>query len=245
MLHTADDSSQSFDPETLSPLAEFQGSLSQRTYQSLREAILTLRCPPGMVLRKADICERLVISRSPVSEAMNKLSAEGLVEIIPQAGTRVARFSMQDIREGAFLREALELAAIEHLTPLITDAQLLELRRNLRVQRATVEDRDTEEFYNLDASFHRLIHKFTTFQRLSAMADSAWANVDRARRLLLPLPGRMQDTLDEHQAILTALEARDPAAARTAMRAHLSKLLVLLAPLEKSHPSYFVSKDTP
>lgn len=229
----------------LRPLSQYEGSLSQRTYQSLREAILTLRCPPGMFLRKADICARLDISRSPVSEAMNRLSGEGLVEIIPQAGTKVARFSMQDIREGAFLREALELAAVEHLAPRITEAQLQELRRNMRVQRATAEDGDAEEFYRLDAAFHRLIHRFTAFQRLSAMAETAWVNVDRARRLLLPLPGRLEDTLVEHQAILQALENGDGAAARRAMKTHLSKLVVLLGPLEKTHPDYFVSSDKP
>lgn len=241
MLRTVNDNSQSFDPETLRPLSQYEGSLSQRTYQSLREAILTLRCHPGMALRKADICERLDVSRSPVAEAMNRLSVEGLVEIIPQAGTKVARFSMSEIREGTFLREALELAAVEYLAPKITEDQLQELRRNLRIQQATAEDGDTEEFYRLDAAFHALIHKFTTFERLSTMAETAWANVDRARRLLLPLPGRMEDTLIEHKAILQALEKGDPQEARNTMKAHLSRLIALLAPLEKAHPSYFIS----
>lgn len=245
MLHTADDTPQSFDPETLRPLSQYEGSLSQRTYHSLRDAILTLRCPPGMILRKADICERLDVSRSPVAEAMNRLSIEGLVEIIPQAATRVARFSISEIREGTFLREALELAAVEYLAPIISADQLQELRRNLRVQEATAQDGDTEEFYRLDAAFHGLIHKFTAFERLSTMAETAWANVDRARRLLLPLPGRMADTMAEHQAILKALESGDPEKARSAMKLHLSKLITLLTPLEKAHPSYFVSSDKP
>lgn len=219
--------------------------MSQRTYHSLRDAILTLRCPPGMALRKTEICERLDVSRSPVAEAMNRLSIEGLVEIIPQAGTKVARFSMSEIHEGAFLREALELAAVEYLAPRITQPQLQELRRNLRIQQATAEDADTEEFYRLDAAFHSLIHRFTGFERLSTMAETAWANVDRARRLLLPLSGRMADTLSEHQAIFRALERGDPAEARQAMKAHLSKLITLLAPLEKAHPGYFVSSDRP
>jgi GntR family transcriptional regulator, rspAB operon transcriptional repressor len=52
------------------------------------------------------------------------LQTEGLVDVVPQAGTFVARFSMQEIREGAFLREAIELAAIERVAEIITDDQL-------------------------------------------------------------------------------------------------------------------------
>ena len=52
------------------------------------------------------------MSRSPISEAISRLAQEGLVEVFPQAGTYVSRFSMDEIREGAFIREALELAAI-------------------------------------------------------------------------------------------------------------------------------------
>jgi GntR family transcriptional regulator, rspAB operon transcriptional repressor len=60
--------------------------------------------------------------------------------VVPQAGTFVARFSMEEIREGAFLREAIELAAIERVAEIITDDQLTLLRRNLTVQAALVTD---------------------------------------------------------------------------------------------------------
>ena len=99
--------------ERLRPLSDFSGSLGQRVYQTLRAAILSLAYKPGEILRKPDICEALGVSRSPVADAVARLQAEGLVDVVPQAGTFVARFSMQEIREGAFLREAIEVAAIE------------------------------------------------------------------------------------------------------------------------------------
>jgi DNA-binding GntR family transcriptional regulator len=223
----------------LSPLDAFSGSLANRTYLSLREAILDLSYRPGEALRKGEICAALGVSRSPVAEAIMRLAGEGLVDVVPQAGTYVARFSMDEIREGAFLREAIELAAVEALAGQITEDQLVQLRRNLRVQEALVEDGDFAGFYSVDGAMHAMILSFTGFRKLGQVADTAWVHVNRARQLILPIPGRVAETLEEHRAILAALEARDGEAARAAMRRHLGRLVTFLEPLEKSHPELF------
>ena len=223
----------------LRPLDDFQGSLANRTYLALREAILNLSYRPGEALRKGEICDVLGVSRSPVAEAITRLAGEGLVDVVPQAGTYVARFSMEEIREGAFLREAIELAAVEAVAERITEEQLVQLRRNLRVQEALVADGDFAGFYKLDGEMHGMILSFTGFRKLGQVADTAWVHVNRARQLILPMPGRVAETLEEHRAILAALEARDPEAARAAMRRHLGRLITFLEPLEKSHPELF------
>lgn len=223
----------------LTPLDAFPGSLANRTYLSLREAILNLSVRPGEALRKGDICATLGVSRYPVAEAITRLSGEGLVDVVPQAGTYVARFSMEEIREGAFLREAIELAAVEALAPRISEDQLILLRRNLRVQEALLADGDFAGFYKLDREMHAMILSFNGFRKIGQFADTAWVHVNRARQLILPMPGRVAETLDEHRQILAALEARDPEAARTTMRRHLGRLITFLEPLEKSHPELF------
>lgn len=223
----------------LRPLDDFSGSLSQRVHASLKQAILNLTFRPGEILRKPEICAMLGVSRSPVSEAVARLQAEALVDVIPQAGTFVARFSMEEIREGAFLREALELAAVERVARTITEEQLILLRRNLRLQAALIEDGDTAGFYKTDAEMHELILGFTGFRRLSALSETAWVNVNRARQLILPHPGRVRATLAEHRAIVAALEARDPGRAREATRLHLGQLVTLLEPLVHERPELF------
>jgi DNA-binding GntR family transcriptional regulator len=223
----------------LRPLEAFSGSLANRTYLALREAILNLSYRPGEALRKGEICAVLGVSRSPVAEAITRLAGEGLVDVVPQAGTYVARFSMDEIREGAFLREAIELAAVETLAGRIAEEQLVQLRRNLRVQEALVADGDFAGFYALDGELHGMILGFTGFRKLGQVADTAWVHVNRARQLILPMPGRVAETLEEHKAILAALEARDGEAARAAMRRHLGRLVTFLEPLEKSHPGLF------
>lgn len=194
---------------------------------------------PGEILRKTEICAALGVSRSPVSEAVARLAAEGLVDVVPQAGTFVARFSMAEIREGAFLREALELAAVELIATTITEDQLVQLRRNLRVQEALLADRDHAGFYQTDAQMHELMLSFTGFRRLATLADTAWVHVNRARQLILPAPGRVQATLAEHHAILAAIEARDPKTARKATQLHLRQLMTFLEPLAETRPELF------
>lgn len=223
----------------LTPLDRFSGSLSQRVYQTLRQAILSVAYRPGEILRKPEICEALGVSRSPVSDAVARLATEGLVDVVPQAGTFVARFSMAEIREGAFLREAIELHAVETVARTVTEDQLQLLRRNLTVQSALVADGDTPGFYQADAAMHELILSFTGFRRLAQVAETAWLHVNRARQMILPVPGRVAQTLDEHRAILVTLEARNVSAAREATRHHLGQLIRHLEPLERDRPDLF------
>jgi DNA-binding GntR family transcriptional regulator len=226
----------------LMPLDRFQGSLGQRVYQSLQQAILTLTYRPGEIIRKPEICDRLGVSRSPVADAVARLAAEGLVDVVPQAGTFVTRLSMTDIREGAFIREAIETAAAERVAAIITEDQLRDLRRNLMMQEALAEDGDQQGFMRLDGQMHEMMLSFTGFPRLPQVSQTAWLSVHRARQLILPVQGRLKTTLSEHRLILAAFEARDPQAARVALQQHLRQLLAYLQPLERDRPELFSSQ---
>ncbi len=221
------------------PLSHFDGTLANRVYLTLKQAIMSLDYQPGDILKKAYICSALGVSRSPVSEAIARLSAEGLVDVVPQAGTFVSRFSWREIREGAFLREALELAAVEMVARGVTEPQLVLLRRNLRVQQALIDDNDFAGFYQMDTAMHELIMGFTGHQRLAHLAETSWLQVNRARQLILPTPGRVQATLEEHRGIVDAIALRDVAKARAATKYHLGQLITLLKPLERDHPELF------
>jgi len=239
MLLGTDQPSQAVSRPALRPLEAFTGSLANKVYLALKDGILSLVFRPGEILRKPEICSELGVSRSPVAEAVTRLAAEGLVDVVPQAGTFVARFSMSEIREGAFLREALELAAVEQVAATITEDQLVLLRRNLRVQEVLVADGDINGFYELDRQMHELMLSFTGFRRLAVLAETAWVHVNRARKLILPALGRVPATLAEHQAIIAALEARDPAQARAVTRHHLRQLITFLEPLADERPDLF------
>lgn len=228
----------------LTGIAELSGSLAQRVYQSLRDAILALRLPPGATLKKSTICEELGVSRQPVSEAIARLAADGLVDVLPQSGTKVSGFSMAEIREAAFMREALELAAVGKVAEERSDEQLAQLTRNVRLQQLLVEDNDQAGFCQADEDFHTLLMEFTGFPGLVSTVFTISLTLKRPRLLLLPEEGRPAEATCEHLAIVNAIRERDAAAAREAMRFHLSQLTSQFPSLEVTHPDYFRARYT-
>jgi DNA-binding GntR family transcriptional regulator len=162
-----------------------------------------------------------------------------LVEVVPQSGTFVSKFSLQDIREGAFLREAIELACIEILASKITEQQLKDLNRNLKLQKVLADTDDYQGFYKLDAEMHEMIMDFTGYKNLAKVTKTGWVQVDRARQLLLPIDGRQKKAFQEHQDLIQALEKHDVKLARKKMKIHLNQLILILTPLEKEHPHLF------
>lgn len=227
------------DATLLRDISTLEGSLAQRVYQVIKSAILALDFPPGANLRKAPLCDRLGVSRAPVTEAIARLANDGLVDVVPQSGTHVSYFSMDEIREGAFLREALELATVAKVSCDISDDQLKLLSRNLRLQELLIEDGDTTGFYEADEEFHHLLMDFTGFSRLPDIAQTVSLQVSRARLLLLPTPGRVSETLAEHRAIFEAIRNRDEEAARKAMRSHIGQLLPRIETLQANKPELF------
>ncbi|MCB2136142.1 MAG: GntR family transcriptional regulator [Rhodobacteraceae bacterium] len=226
-------------PIRLRPLDELAGSLAQRVYLSLLEVILSLDIAPGAMLRKGQICEDLGVSRSPVSEAIARLAMEGVVDVVPQSGSRVSYLSLPEIREGTFIRQALELAAVERAAEVRTGAQLAELTRNLRFQALLLEDLDFPGLFQADEAFHALIMECTGFPRLAQLSATLSFQVKRARRLLMPTPGRAAATVREHGLIVDAIAAGKPEAARRAMQKHLGQLIRRIEPLEHARPELF------
>ena len=223
----------------LEPISDLTGTLAERAYASIREAILNNQAQPGERLRKDEIAETLGMSRAPVSEAIQRLAQEGLIEVRPQSGSFVARMSMMGIHEAIFIRQALELASVEHFAANRTDVQLVELESIMNLQELWAQKENQKEFHEADVRMHKLILESTGFAGLVSMAETTWSRVERARRMMLPKPGRIPDTLSEHWSIVNAIKESDPKAAREAMKNHLSRLPVLLGEFQAGHPELF------
>ena len=136
-----------------------RGSATARVIEALREAIVSLELAPGSMIDKAALCDRLGISRFPVSEALSRLQSEGLVEILPQKGTIVSLIRLSDAHENMFVRRSLEAEAVRELAKKIDEPTLTALRRNLRYQKAAVEAGDRQGFHKLDLEFRKVVHK--------------------------------------------------------------------------------------
>jgi DNA-binding GntR family transcriptional regulator len=220
-------------------LTDMNGPLADRVYTALKSAIMTMEFAPGAFIRKSAICDRFGLSRSPVADALAKLSVEGLVDIVPQSGTRVARLSMQAVREDVFLRETLEVAAASHAARHRDASVVSRLSRNIEMQKLLVADGDIDEFMRTDIAFHETIMATTNVSRLPGVVRTVSPSVDRARKLLMPEPGRMADTVDEHVTVANAIRDQDETGAAQAMRYHVRQVLARLEPLEAARPDLF------
>jgi DNA-binding GntR family transcriptional regulator len=197
-------------------------SKAARVYGLLRRRIRELSLAPGAPLRKEDIALELGISRAPVSEAIARLSEEGLVDVFPQHGSFVAQIRGTDVRESLFIRTALETEAMRRLAPVVSAKVMRALDENVAEQAAALKARNFEQFYDLDEALHATIFGAIETPRALRLLEATRAPLDRVRRLALPEHDRPQQTLAEHRALVDAIRSGDGEYAASAMRAHLS-----------------------
>ena len=108
--------------------------LAMQVYETLLQAIVDQQLAPGVAINKEEVGKALGVSRTPVSEAIAKLTEDRLVEVFPQRGTYVAKIRIGDVKESAFIRQALEVAIARQVAEHHTDKMLEALTKNLRFQ---------------------------------------------------------------------------------------------------------------
>lgn len=212
-----------------------RGGTVQRVQEVIRDAIVRLDLPPGTAIDKVALCARLGVSRFPVSEALGRLAAEGLVEVLSQRGTRVARIDLADCRQAMFIRRALEIAAVRAVAPRADAGLLAALDRNLREQEGARGADDLNRFHQIDLEMHELLLGFLGYERVKHAVEAARASLDRAR-LFMCTPARQISTFGEHEAIVAAVKKRDPDAAAAAMERHLDAVMAELLNVAERNP---------
>jgi GntR family transcriptional regulator, rspAB operon transcriptional repressor len=215
-----------------------RGGLAERAHMLIRQAILNLDLPPGAPIDKSQLCDQLGVSRFPISEALARLREEGLVDIRPQSGSRVARIRMADVRQAAFIRRALEIETVRAIAVSVSDGLMSRLRLNLSYQASALRQRDRKGFHALDLQFHALLLAELSFPRAQQIVETARDSLERARRLCSS-QRRHESTYREHAAVATALEGRDPDEAAAAMARHIDAALGELGTFMKDRPDLF------
>lgn len=215
-----------------------RGKTTAQVERSLRAAIVALHFAPGEFIDKGLVCTRLGVSRFPVSEALARLGAEGLVEILPQRGTRAARIRLAEIRESMMIRRSLETMVAETAALRLPSEALAALERNLQAQEAAVRLDDRAAFHALDLAFHAILVDGLELPRVAAVIEASRANIDRVRQLLSS-PRRYVVTLAEHRHLLEAVASGDAQAARRSMESHLEAVMEELDHFSAAHPEVF------
>lgn len=212
--------------------------LRDQIYQLVRRAIVTGRLAPGSPVNEIEIAERLGTSRTPVREAVKRVEDEGLIDVRAQAGTFVTPISRRQVQEAYIIRIALERESVRHAAETISADGVQRLRDIIDLHALSVKRSRFEDAIDHDDAFHRVIAEVNGYSMLWRVVDITKAQMDRCRLLSLPSPGAGETTIEQHSAIVDALEAHDPEAAERAIREHLetslSNTLKLLGSIEAS-----------
>ena len=201
---------------TLTPRA-----LYEEVAEQLRQRIFRRELEPGSWIDELKIAEEFGISRTPLREALKVLAAEGLVTMKVRRGAYVTEMSDKDLRDVYHLLSLLESDAAAVVAASATPAQLHELQALHAELEAAAGER--ERFFAVNERFH---------MRVLEMADNRWRSqmVADLRKVMklnrhnsLLKQGRIEDSLNEHRAVMAALARRDGAATAQAMQAHFAQ----------------------
>ncbi len=154
-------------------------------YQVLRHNIMTMDLFPGESLNENVISNLLNTSRTPVHEALLNLKAEGLVEIIPQSGSRVTLINLSQVREGLFMRSQLEPAIYKQISENMDIKFLIQMKSNLDATMAYFKNEECKssiyKFIELDDEFHYIAYLAAHKPNLWNARKSVCSHYDRIR----------------------------------------------------------------
>jgi len=190
-------------------------TLSDAVTDALREAIVSNRLAPGEPLHQAKLAEELGVSRVPIREALRVLAGERLVEMRAHRGATVARLSMAELDEIYAIVWALEKAAASRAVPLLSDADLGEMRRLMQEMRngklAPVD------WYRVNVAFHRTVLLAAAWPYVVRITDDCRRNIGRYVIAPQLFAEHVEEWVERNQIYLAACEARDPHAAIAAL----------------------------
>jgi DNA-binding GntR family transcriptional regulator len=195
--------------------------------EHLRLAILDGDYQPGEWLRQKRIAEELGVSQMPVREALKELAADGLVEHVPYRGVRVIRFSPEDVADLYANRSCLESMAAKSAAENISAAELDELRSLCSQMKDSLHPAQISEYRHLNRRFHQAIYNACGRDYLSRTLNQLWLTFPMMLLSSFPqtarhaLPERDERDLEEHKAIIVALENRDGKKAERLMQQHI------------------------
>lgn len=212
---------------------------ADRIYGELRKDIVLLKLAPEQPINEKEVALRYGVSRTPVREALLRLAVEGLVFIFPQSGTFVGRIPIDGLPEAILIRKALEDLTVRQAAKNAEDEMIEKLREIIDRQQVLEHRAQYDQFLAADEKFHAAIAEAAGFPGVWRLVEQIKVQIDRYRRLTLPVPGRMGRVVQEHSAVVEGIARRDPERAAAAMSLHLDGLSASLTDMRNRNPEFF------
>lgn len=217
---------------------------SEEIYQTLRAEILSLHFKPGEELNLQLLSTQLQVSRSPVRDALMRLSSDNLVDIFPQKGTRVSLINLKQVEEERFLRKSLEESAVKKFIYQAQNEHFLAMERAIDEQEQCAKDEDFINFLEADNKYHAIIFQAIGMQRIWKIINAQGGNHLRIRLLSFYEKNVLPNIIEQHHSMLQAFKTKQLDAILKLEDKHLSKLLQETESMVHHYPHYFKQENS-
>ena len=199
-------------------------SLSDRAYEQIKQKILSLEFGPGQFLNEMGIASMLGLGRTPVHQAVHRLKADGLLDVIPRKGILVRPDSLNEVLELLEARLALEPGIAALAAERVTPDQIAAIRALLSQSGRITHQKHRQQFMAIDRAFHALVAGGAGNAILAEAIRPMHERSTRIWHLRVWQADDLAVTQAEHEAILDAIARGDKSGAARAMQQHLASL---------------------
>ena len=198
------------------------GSSVDRIYKQLKQMAMSYKFRPGEPLNEVDLAASFGVSRTPLREVLNRLTAEGLLDFIPRKGFSCRPLDTQMIFDLYEVRCGLEIMSTKLATQRATDEELQHLADFWQGAAENFSEYTPLECATCDEKFHEELALRSQNGELLHMLRNVNARVHYLRLISMEKESYRRHTCDEHQLLLQTIQSRDSETAATCMSAHVT-----------------------
>ncbi|MFV0384335.1 GntR family transcriptional regulator [Paracoccus sp. (in: a-proteobacteria)] len=216
-------------------------SAAERAYRTIRRKIVSLELAPNTAVGELQLADMLGVSRTPIREALTRLSSEGLVDFRSRAGTTVAPIRLDAVRAAQFVREKLEVAIVREAAAESSRRFKFSVQQAVEEQKFAITDGDTALFFASDERMHQSFAEMAGRPAVWPVISEAKKHMDRLRWLSLATVSAydLNTLLDDHVELFNAIAAHDSDRAQVVMELHLRRVMAQIDQLVAAQPDYF------
>ena len=209
--------------------------LNEIAYKNIKAAIMAGKIVAGEVYSELQLARNLGISRTPVREALLRLSAENLIVFHSRKGVSINHFSKEDIENLFELRQAIEEIAVTKIVGRLSEDQIQSIRKIITQQERCIREHSENLFLEFDRKFHLFFIEISGNQFMVQTYNNVRDYITIPARKALMKKGRAKEVLREHKEIVDALCTKDAGKTKEAIKIHLlnSKLAALECHIEE------------
>jgi DNA-binding GntR family transcriptional regulator len=204
-------------------------SLHADVLAALRDMIIEGELPAGERINETALYPRLGVSRTPLREALKALASEGLVELVPNRGAVVRRFTLDDVTDMLEAIKVIETFAARAVCQRATDDEISRMQHLHRQMRDCYRTKNRLEYFKLNQDIHSGLVLATHNATLATMHAALQARLKRIRYIGNEEPEKWSGAMAEHDAMIAALQDRNSDALAEVVGRHMDQTLKRVA----------------